>query len=155
LTAEIADVQSSPHFLSLPEPAVETRPTHAFPVLADVEAGAICWKNFAAFEAIMPTDEFRDLLASYLVDVELHLEQIARSRARQDFSTVVIEARCIAIQAAAFGAMRVKAAAERLERACESGALQVTYKLISELARTCEDAGRQLHNWLHSPMRSM
>lgn len=155
MTAKIADLQSNPHFPSLPEPAMETGPAPGFLVLADVEAGAICWKNFTAFEAIMPTDEFRDLLASYLVDVELHLEQIARSRARQDFSTVVIEARCIAIQAAAFGALRVKAAAERLERACDSGAFQVTYKLISELARTCEDAGKQLHSWLHSPMRSI
>lgn len=97
MTAKIGEAQSSSNFSSPPEPEMENASAPLSLVLADVEAGAICWKSFSAFEATMQVAEFRDFLASYLVDVELHLEQIARLRARQDFSAVAWEARCIAI----------------------------------------------------------
>jgi HPt (histidine-containing phosphotransfer) domain-containing protein len=142
-------IRSEQYFSLAPESESEMAPV--FPVLADVQAGSICWESFTAFKRTMPIDEFRDFLASYLVDMQLHLEQMARSRARQDFVSVAWEARFIAIQASAFGALRVRAAAVRLERACNSDTLGVTYRLLGELSQNCEEASKQLQGWLRSP----
>src|ERR1700754_1938564 len=116
MAAETVKIQSDRYFFLSLGAEGGTGPASFFPIPADVEAGAICWESFAAFEATMPVDEFRDFLASYLLDVELHLEQIARSRTRRDFASIAWEARYMAIQASAFGALRVRAAAGRLER---------------------------------------
>jgi HPt (histidine-containing phosphotransfer) domain-containing protein len=80
--------------------------------------------------------------------MDLHLEQIAKSRAEKDFARVSSEAHGLVGTAGTLGAMQTSAAARRLEIACRTGDYKQTYQLISELAEAAARSGVKLKTWL-------
>jgi signal transduction histidine kinase/CheY-like chemotaxis protein/HPt (histidine-containing phosphotransfer) domain-containing protein len=96
------------------------------PVLDDKQIGEL--------QGALKPGAFQEFIALYLSDVELHLAQIARSRAEKDFPKVSSEAHIIVSTAGNLGAMQTSAAARRLETACRTGNHAQIHHLIGELA---------------------
>ncbi len=116
--------------------------------LAHDQTDLLCWSVFYVFEGLMAPEDFWNFVSLYLLDVDMHLEQIARARARRDFDTVAREAHAVARTARYLGALRVSAAAQKLETACRFGGHTTTYFLIGALSDACEEAGSVLSSWL-------
>jgi HPt (histidine-containing phosphotransfer) domain-containing protein len=109
---------------------------------------AICWNSFAALQSQFSPADFHAMISLYLLNVDLHLMQIALSRACRDFGAVAREAHDIALLAGNLGAVDVGAAAHLLEQACRSGEHAATYGLVSALSRACDEADTTLSGWL-------
>jgi len=110
--------------------------------------GHICWRRFAVLKSLFSAGDFSDSIALHLLNIDLHLLQIARSRARRDFEAVTQEAHAIGRIAANLGAVHVNAAARVLEQACEAEDHAATYRLIGALSHACDQAGAELNIWL-------
>ena len=118
----------------------------SLPVMTEISP--ICGREFAALEALLPAEDFRDLISLLLSDIALHLARIARLRAGRDFGPLAREAHSIVRIAGNLGATHVRVAAHRLESACQCGHYDMTYRLISQLAQACSDAEDELRKWL-------
>jgi hypothetical protein len=108
----------------------------------------ICWKRFAVLKSLFSATDFSAAVSLCLLNIDLHLMQIARSRACRDFGAVAREAHDIGRIAANLGATHVGTAAHLLERACHTGDHATTYGLLSDLSRACDEAGTALNGWL-------
>jgi HPt (histidine-containing phosphotransfer) domain-containing protein len=108
----------------------------------------ICWKRFAVLKSLFSATDFSATISLYLLNIDLHLTQIARSRACRDFGAAAREAHDIGRIAGNLGAIRVEAAAHLLERACHTGDHAATYGLLSDLSCACDEAGTALNGWL-------
>ena len=123
-------------------------------LLRIVPAGAemaIHWNSFAVLESLFSAADFPAAVSRYLLDMDLHLMQIARSRAGRDFTGVERNALDLGRIAGNLGAVQVRAAAQLLEDACLMGDHAATYGLISALSRACDEARTELNDRLASP----
>ena len=109
---------------------------------------AICWKNFAVLKSLFSSAELSAKVSFCLLNMDLHLLQIAQSRARQEFGRVTSEAHAVGLIARNLGAGRAATAAQLLEQACRDGDYTATCHLLSELSQSCDEAGRALKEWL-------
>jgi CheY-like chemotaxis protein len=98
--------------------------------------------------AALPSRALREFVSLYLVDAELHLEQIAKSALDRDLARISVEAHTLVSTAGNLGAMRASAAARRLEQACRSGDFQKTDHLIRDVNEACAQSGAALREWL-------
>jgi len=96
---------------------------------------------------------FCNFLHCYLLDVEFHLEDIARARLANDFPRLARKAGILAGAAADVGAMCTSAAARRLDDACRAGNYRQTGQLIGALNRSCTESEMELRGFLiaHAP----
>ena len=108
----------------------------------------ICWKDFAVLQSLFSPADLAAAVSLYLLNIDLHLLQIARSRADRDFEAVAREAHAIGRIAGNLGALSVRAAAHLLERACHVGDYETTYGLISALSLACDKANAELDKWM-------
>jgi signal transduction histidine kinase/CheY-like chemotaxis protein/HPt (histidine-containing phosphotransfer) domain-containing protein len=132
LLSKLADIAAAKAGAEVCRPAAAEQPgadegnTAEPPLLDDKQIGEL--------QAALKPGAFREFVSLYLVDVDLRLGQIARSRAEKDFARVSSEAHVLVSTSGNLGAMRTSAAARRLEMACRTGDHGQTYRLISELA---------------------
>ncbi len=94
---------------------------------------------------------FSSFLHCYLLDVEFHLEDIARARRSNDFPRLARKADILAGTAADVGALRTSAAARGLGEACRAGNYRQTGHLIGVLNRSCTEAEMELRAFLTAP----
>ncbi len=142
LMAILADVAAR-----RPRPA----PGPAAPQAAEADAPVLDAAQLADLQGALKPTALREFITLYLGDVDLHLEEIARSRARKDYGRVAIEAHALVSTAGNLGAMRTSAAARRLETACRDGDHKSSYRLISELAESCAQSSAAFRAWLEDP----
>ncbi len=113
-----------------------------------VSNSPICWKNFAVLKSLFSPEELSAKISLCLLNMELHLLRIAELRARQEFRPAASEAHGVALIARNLGAGRVATAAQLLEQACRDSDPAATCHLLSELSRTCDEAGQAFKEWL-------
>jgi HPt (histidine-containing phosphotransfer) domain-containing protein len=95
----------------------------------------------------LPPD-FSTMVSLYLLNIDLHLLQIARSRACRDFGAVAQEAEDIFRITGSLGALAARAVAHRLKQVCLAENYTEIYGLISELSQACREAETALNDWL-------
>lgn len=108
----------------------------------------ICWERFAVLKSQFSAADFSAAVSLYLLNIDLHLMQVALSRASRDFGAVARDVLDIGRIAGSLGAIRAGTAAHRLERACHTGDHAAIYGLISDLSRACDEARAMLNGWL-------
>ncbi len=91
---------------------------------------------------------FSSFLHCYLLDVEFHLEDIARARRSNDFPRLARKADILAGTAADVGALRTSAAARRLGAASRAGDALQTCRLAGELSARCTESEMDLRRFL-------
>jgi hypothetical protein len=96
---------------------------------------------------------FANFLFCYLLDVEFHLEDIARARRANDFPRLARKADTLAGAAADVGALRASAAARRLDDACRAGRYRQSGALIHALGQSCTEAEMELRGFLAAQTR--
>jgi hypothetical protein len=116
--------------------------------IPDEAENTICWNKFAVLKSLFSAADFCAAVSHLLLNIDLHLIQIAQFRASRDFGAVARQAHDIARIAGNLGAISVEAAAHRLERACQFGDHALTYGLLSDLSMACEEANTTLIIWL-------
>jgi hypothetical protein len=105
-------------------------------------------KRFAGLQGTMPEAAFSYFLYCHLLDVEFHLEEIARARAALDFPRLSDKAQTVAGMAVQLGAMRTAAAASRLDLASRAQRPGDTARLIAELQACCMECEAMLRRFL-------
>ena len=105
-------------------------------------------EQFARLRATMSEAAFCYFIYCHLLDVEFHLEEIARARAAGDLPRLSHKAMTVAGMAADVGAMRVDAAARRLGAACRTGHYPETCRFIGELGERCTESEMELRRFL-------
>jgi hypothetical protein len=105
-------------------------------------------ERFARLRATMPDAGFCYFLYCHLLDVEFHLEEIARARAAGDLPRLSHKAQVLAGMTADAGAMRASAAARRLGAACRPGNYPEIFRLIGELSQCCTECELELRRFL-------
>jgi hypothetical protein len=105
-------------------------------------------KQFARLRATMPDAAFSYFIYCHLLDVEFHLQEIARAQLARDFLRLSHKALTIAGMAADVGAMRAGAAARRLAAASRAGDYRETCRFISELNHRCTESETELRRFL-------
>jgi HPt (histidine-containing phosphotransfer) domain-containing protein len=124
-------------------PGETSRPLRMLP-LCEPQPDIVHAQTLAAFARLLSAAEFAHFLRLYLVDSELHMLEIARARARDNYAGVAREAGALGRAARNLGVLRLAAAARRLEDACRHGDHGATYRLIAALSRACDEAGAAL-----------
>jgi CheY-like chemotaxis protein/HPt (histidine-containing phosphotransfer) domain-containing protein len=148
--ADIAAARPSPSFKD--EPLQTQTPVRAeendqdFPVLD--------FKQLDDLQAALKPTALVEFISLYFVDVDLHLKEIARSRAIEDFAKVSSEAHVLVSTSGNLGAMQTSAVARRLENACRAQDYDQTYQLISELAEAEARSGVMLRSWVEKYSRA-
>jgi signal transduction histidine kinase/DNA-binding response OmpR family regulator/HPt (histidine-containing phosphotransfer) domain-containing protein len=127
--------------VAAPEPETQV----ADPVESEPEL--LAREKLEELESVLPFAKLADFIRLYLIDVELHLNNIAEAQARNDFETIGREAHMLVSTSGNLGAMHASAAARRLEQACRSGAGGETYPLIAALRETCTVSSAALAAW--------
>jgi signal transduction histidine kinase/CheY-like chemotaxis protein/HPt (histidine-containing phosphotransfer) domain-containing protein len=153
LLSKLADIVAA-----RPSPLNEDNPHQTQPPVqaekSDQDFPVLDHKQFEDLQAALKPAVLREFVSLYLVDVDLHLEEIARSRAKRDFARVSSEAHVLVSTAGNLGAMQTSAAARRLENACRTQDYDQTYRLISELAETAARSGEVLQTWAEKNSRA-
>jgi CheY-like chemotaxis protein len=115
--------------------------------IADDEA-VLALTQLEELDAALPSGALREFISLYLVDAELHLEQIAKSARDRDLARISVEAHILVSTAGNLGAMQASAAARRLEQASRSGDFQQADQLTRALSGACARADAALRAWL-------
>jgi signal transduction histidine kinase/DNA-binding response OmpR family regulator/HPt (histidine-containing phosphotransfer) domain-containing protein len=115
--------------------------------IADDEA-VLALTQLEELDAALPSGVLREFISLYLVDAELHLEQIAKSARDRDLARISVEAHILVSTAGNLGAMQASAAARRLEQACRSRDFQQADQLARALSEACAQADAALRAWL-------
>ena len=108
----------------------------------------VCRERFAIMKSLFSPPDLSVMVSLYLLNIDLNLMQIARSRACRDFGAVAWKADDIVRITEGLGALVARDAAHRLKQACLAGDHAVTYCLISELRQACHEAETVLNDWL-------
>ena len=108
----------------------------------------ICWERFAVMKSLFAPPDLSAMVSLYLLNIDLNLMLIARSRACRDFDSVAWKADDILRIAENLGSLAARDAALRLKQACLAEDYTVTYSLISELRQACHEAETALNEWL-------
>jgi two-component system sensor histidine kinase/response regulator len=101
-----------------------------------------------SFAKLMPPAKLKAVLDSYLAGATSRMKRIEELEAQLDFAAMSREAHDLKGVSGNFGARRLQALAEQLERACHAGDDAEAPRLIGEIRRASITAWDRIGRWM-------
>jgi len=105
-----------------------------------------------ALAKVLPPDRYNAMLLAYLSNTRMTFQRIEAGAERLDFNAIRREAHDLKSNAGTFGAMRVCALSEQLERACQSSDDAEVPRLVEGLRLASQQAWLAIGQRAHKPV---